>query len=78
MSAITDALIIIEDRITKLAAQPSDQLYGEVDMAIEMAHLFGAIDCDEHRHFMRRRNKIREREGEQVMHRLDSASRRSA
>lgn len=78
MSASTDALIIIEDRITKLAAAPSDQLYGEVDMAIEMAYLFGALSCNEHRHFMRRRNLIREREAEHFQQLLDSSLRRSA
>lgn len=76
MSAKTDALVILEERMNALAAGPKDQLYGEVDMAIEMCHVFGAISCDERRHYVRRRNKIFERESDELMARLDS--RRSA
>lgn len=76
MSARTDAIAILDERMAALAAGPKDQLYGEVDMAIEMCHIFGAISCEERRHYVRRRNKIFERESEELMARLNN--RRSA
>ena len=59
---------IIESRIDKmLAGDTSSSLESETSMAIEMAYALGAIECEEHRHYVRRINKIVERAQKEFM-----------
>lgn len=67
MSVKTDALEILEDRMNKLAAGPSDQLYGEVDMAIEMCRLVGFISAPDQAHYQLRRERIKQRDVDQFL-----------
>ena len=43
-------------------------------MAIEMAYALGAIECEEHTHYIRRVNKILERNHTELMHKLRERS----
>ena len=53
------ALEIIDSRFTKLqAGESSAQLHAETSMAVEMAHSLGAIDVEEHRHYVERLHRI--------------------
>lgn len=62
---------IIESRIDKmLAGDTSSSLESETSMAIEMAYALGAIHCEEHTHYVRRVNKILERNHTELMHKL--------
>ncbi|QBF27184.1 hypothetical protein EXN22_16340 [Pseudomonas tructae] len=67
MNVKADALEILEDRFTKLASGPSDQLYGEVDMAIEMCGLLGFISFSERSHFQLRRDRIKQRDVDEFL-----------
>lgn len=59
---------IIESRIDKmLAGDTSSSLESETSMAIEMAYALGAIECEEHTHYVRRINKIVERAQKEFM-----------
>lgn len=65
-----DAIDIIESRIKALADSNGDHLvkHGlnvEAAMAIDMSHLFGAIDLDEQRHYKERLERIVERDHQQ-------------
>jgi len=53
------ALDMIDSRFTLLRnGDSSAQLHAETSMAIEMAHALGAIDIDEHRHYVTRLDRI--------------------
>lgn len=59
---------IIESRIDKmLSGDTTSTLEAETRMAIEMAYALGAIDCEEHTHYVRRINKIVERAQKEFM-----------
>lgn len=66
---------IIESRIDKmLAGDTSSSLESETSMAIEMAYALGAIQCEEHKYYVRRVNKILERNHTELMHKLRERS----
>lgn len=66
---------IIESRIDNmLAGDTSSSLESETSMAIEMAYALGAIQCEEHTHYVRRVNKILERNHTELMHKLRERS----
>ncbi|MCM8743595.1 hypothetical protein [Pseudomonas koreensis] len=53
------ALDMIDSRFALLReGDSSAQLHAETSMAIEMAHALGAIDIDEHRHYVARLDRI--------------------
>ena len=53
------ALDMIDSRFVLLnAGDSSATLHAETSMAIEMAHSLGAIDIDEHRHYVGRLHRI--------------------
>lgn len=53
------ALEIIDSRFAKLqAGDSSAQLHAETSMAVEMAHSLGAIDTQEHSHYVQRLHRI--------------------
>jgi hypothetical protein len=53
------ALGMIDSRFALLLnGNSSAQLHAETSMAIEMAHALGAIDIDEHRHYVARQERI--------------------
>lgn len=53
------ALDMIDSRFVLLnAGDSSATLHAETSMAIEMAHAVGAIDIDEHRHYVGRLHRI--------------------
>lgn len=53
------ALAMIDSRFVLLRdGDSSAQLHAETSMAIEMAHALGAIDIDEHRHYVARLHRI--------------------
>lgn len=53
------ALGMIDSRFALLLnGNNSAQLHAETSMAIEMAHALGAIDIDEHRHYVARQERI--------------------
>lgn len=53
------ALDMIDSRFVLLnAGDSSATLHAETSMAIEMAHSLGAIDVDEHRHYVGRLHRI--------------------
>lgn len=64
-----DAIDIIEARMKERCDFTKHfgvkcQIEGELTMAIDLAHLFGAISLDEQRHYKERLMKIQEREHE--------------
>lgn len=65
MTVSEDAASMIESRIQALCSNPTQRLYGETDMAIEMALVCGAITSEERNHYVQRRDKIIEREHQQ-------------
>lgn len=74
---------IIESRIDKMLAgdtssslesETSMAIESETSMAIEMAYALGAIECEEHTHYVRRVNKILERNHTELMHKLRERS----
>lgn len=71
MSKHVIASEIIESRIDKmLAGDNTATLEAETRMAVEMAYALGAIDCQEHTHYVRRINKIVERAHQELMSKL--------
>ncbi len=53
------ALAMIDSRFALLRdGDSSAQLHAETSMAIEMAHALGAIDIDEHRHYVDRLDRL--------------------
>lgn len=53
------ALDMIDSRFALLnAGDSSAALHAETSMAIEMAHSLGAIDIDEHRHYVARLDRL--------------------
>ncbi|RQO57569.1 hypothetical protein [Pseudomonas sp. KBW05] len=59
------ALEIIDSRFTKLqAGDSSAQLHAETSMAVEMAHSLGAIDTQEHSHYVQRLHRLYEIQAE--------------
>ena len=66
------AVGMINSRFLKLrAGNTSAQLHAEVSMAYEMAHSLGAIDTNEHRHFVARQDRILERQHQDLMAKLE-------
>jgi hypothetical protein len=62
------ALGMIDSRLALLiAGNTSAQLHAETSMAIEMAHALGAIDIDEHRHYVARQDRILDRQHRDLM-----------
>lgn len=71
MSNHDNAMQIIESRIDKmLAGDSTATLEAETRMAVEMAYALGAINCQEHTHYVRRINKIVERSQQEFMSKL--------
>jgi hypothetical protein len=67
------ALDMIDSRFALLRdGNTSAQLHAETSMAIEMAHALGAIDIEEHRHYVVRQDRIIERQHEELMQKLES------
>jgi len=67
------ALDMIDSRFALLRdGNTSAQLHAETSMAIEMAHALGAIDIEEHRHYVARQDRIIERQHEELMQKLES------
>ncbi|KAF1032990.1 MAG: hypothetical protein GAK37_00310 [Pseudomonas sp.] len=67
------AVDMIDARFEKLlAGNTSAQLHSETSMAIEMAHALGAIDINEHRHYVARQDRILQRQHEELMQKLES------
>ena len=67
------ALNMIDSRFALLRdGNTSAQLHAETSMAIEMAHALGAIDINEHRHYVARQDRIIERQHEELMQKLES------
>ena len=67
------ALNMIDSRFALLQdGNTSAQLHAETSMAIEMAHALGAIDINEHRHYVARQDRIIERQHEELMQKLES------
>ncbi|WP_044271224.1 hypothetical protein [Pseudomonas fluorescens] len=67
------ALDMIDSRFALLRdGNTSAQLHAETSMAIEMAHALGAIDINEHRHYVARQDRIIERQHEELMQKLES------
>lgn len=66
------ALDMIDSRIALLRnGNTSAQLHAETSMAIEMAHALGAIDINEHRHYVARQDRILERQHEELLQKLE-------
>lgn len=62
------AVGMIDSRFDKLlAGNTSAQLHAETSMAIEMAHALGAIDINEHRHYVDRQDRILDRQHRELM-----------
>jgi hypothetical protein len=62
------ALDMIDSRFALLLeGNTSAQLHAETSMAIEMAHALGAIDIDEHRHYVARQDRILDRQHRDLM-----------
>ncbi|MNN31509.1 hypothetical protein D3C81_1451990 [compost metagenome] len=62
------ALAMIDSRFALLReGNTSAQLHAETSMAIEMAHALGAIDIDEHRHYVTRQDRILDRQHRDLM-----------
>jgi hypothetical protein len=71
------ALGMIDSRFALLlAGNTSAQLHSETSMAIEMAHALGAIDIDEHRHYVTRQDRILERQHRELMQKLERINER--
>lgn len=69
------ALAMIDSRfVLLLNGDTSAQLHAETSMAIEMAYALGAIDLEEHRYYVARRNRILEREHTELMTRLSRST----
>jgi hypothetical protein len=67
------ALDMIDSRFALLRdGNTSAQLHAETSMAIEMAHALGAIDIEEHRHYVARQDRIIERQHEELLQKLES------
>jgi len=67
------ALDMIDSRFVLLNdGDSSATLHAETSMAIEMAHALGAIDIEEHRHYVARQDRIIERQHEELMQKLES------
>lgn len=50
---------IIDSRLALIrGGDSSAQIYAETSMAVEMAHSLGAIDIDEHRHYVARLDRL--------------------
>lgn len=68
MSNHDNAMQIIESRIDKMRdGDTTSTLEAETRMAVEMAYALGAINCQEHTHYVRRINKIVERAQKEFM-----------
>jgi hypothetical protein len=66
------AVGIIDSRFDKLnAGSTSAQLHAETSMAIEMAHALGAIDINEHRHYVARQDRILDHQHQALMQKLE-------
>lgn len=67
------ALGMIDSRFALLLdGNTSAQLHAETSMAIEMAHALGAIDVEEHRHYVARQDRILDRQHRELMLKLEA------
>ncbi|OKO47362.1 hypothetical protein [Pseudomonas sp. BTN1] len=59
------AVDMIDSRFSLLqAGETSSVVHAEASMAVELAYSLGAIDIDEHRHYVERRDRIYARQAE--------------
>ena len=59
------AVDMIDSRFSLLqAGETSAVVHAEESMAVELAYSLGAIDMDEHRHYVERRDRIYARQAE--------------
>ncbi|MCP9731552.1 hypothetical protein NIM88_04010 [Pseudomonas sp. GBPI_506] len=59
------AVDMIDSRFALLqAGETSAVVHAEASMAVELAYSLGAIDMDEHRHYVERRDRIYARQAE--------------
>lgn len=59
------AVDMIDSRFALLnAGDTSAVVHAEASMAVELAYSLGAIDMDEHRHYVQRRDRIYARQAE--------------
>lgn len=59
------AVDMIDSRFSLLqAGETSAVVHAEASMAVELAYSLGAIDMDEHRHYVERRDRIYARQAE--------------
>jgi hypothetical protein len=66
------AVGMIDSRFERLnAGSTSAQLHAETSMAIEMAHALGAIDIDEHRHYVARQDRILDHQHRALMQKME-------
>lgn len=71
------ALAMIDSRFALLLnGNTSAQLHAETSMAVEMAHALGAIDVDEHRHYVARQDRILDRQHQDLMQKLEQLNER--
>lgn len=73
MSRAHDVAVgMIDSRFDKLlAGDTSAQLHAETSMAVEMAHALGAIDINEHQHYVSRQDRILERQHLGLLQKLE-------
>lgn len=62
-----DVIDIIDSRLIAAGNSLTDRLHGELDIAIDVAGLTGAIDLDQQRHYKERLLRIIERDHQQRM-----------
>lgn len=53
-----DVINIIDSRLVAATSSLTDRLIGEIEIAIDLAGLTGAIDMAEQRHYKERLNRI--------------------
>lgn len=53
-----DVINIIDSRLVAATSSLTDRLIGEIEIAIDVAGLTGAIDMTEQRHYKERLNRI--------------------
>lgn len=73
MSRAHDVAVgMIDSRFDKLlAGDTSAQLHAETSLAVEMPHALGAIDINEHQHYVSRQDQILERQHLGLLQKLE-------
>jgi hypothetical protein len=62
------AVDMIDSRFALLqAGETSAVVHAEASIAVELAYSLGAIDIDEHRHYVERRDRIYARQAEAII-----------